>query len=304
MCSGRVQEIRADIQKLKLKELQLSMNRFFWNLSVFFRHPLDVLKVLWRQIRTSREIILDKELVIPFDNQQIIGNPVNSGIAYEIFRRGIWEFTTTKKFKSSISSGMCVVDVGGATGYFTLLAARRVESQGRVVTFEPIPNQMELLKRNVDHNGYSNVTISSFGLFDHNRTIVLEKPGKKSRLAAQKSEPSQEDILIECRKFDLLREEMDLPKVDLIKMDIEGAELSALKGMRQTLTDDKPIIILEIHPENLGAFGHNIGDLLSFLKGLSYEVHPIDCTGKMLRAVAHGDAKDNIHVCCMVKSGR
>ena len=202
--------------------------------------------------------------------------------------------------KCIISKGDCVVDVGAAGGYFALIAAKR---GAKVIAFEPIPDLRLLLERNLEKNGYKNCVVSEFALLDENTTRILSKPGVKSRISNKKKSISRnkEDLLIECRRFDEIRYDLNSPKIDVVKMDIEGAEYHALLGMSDTLLKDHPRLLIELHPNLFSEFGYTVKDIFSFLEGLGYSISPVDVSQTTFTSIRRGEVLDNIVVYCVKK---
>ena len=84
-----------------------------------------------------------------------------------------WEKTTTEKFKEVVRQGDVILDLGANMGFFTLLAARLTGHQGRVYSFEPNPTNYGLLLKNLEINGYSNVTVIQKAISNHTGTEKL-----------------------------------------------------------------------------------------------------------------------------------
>lgn len=109
-----------------------------------------------------------------------------------------------------------------------------------VVAFEPMPHNFSALEMNLDHYKCTNVKTYNAGLSDHEGLIKLVKAGGKS---FQYKVPigSEGDIPMPCHKLDTL----DLSNVDLLKLDVEGHELEALRGALETIKRCKPVIVIE-----------------------------------------------------------
>lgn len=204
---------------------------------------------------------------------------------------GRYERETTNLFKRLIRRGMVVVDVGAHVGYYTLLAARLVGPEGKVYAFEPEPENYATLQKNVGTNGYGNVTLVPRAVSDRTDKVKLFLssqgndrhsiyPNPRSCLR----EPSIEVATINLDEF--LAAEGRL-HVDLIKMDIEGAELLALQGMHQLLSRSNDVkLIVEFAPVNLQASGFAPGGLLERLVALGFTLTSIEEDGSLNRLEA------------------
>ena len=220
----------------------------------------------------------DRDVVVACQgSRMLVRNPRRSVIGRSIYLNGYWEPEETERVVRETKPEMTVLDIGADVGYYTLLFARLVGKQGRVLAFEPIPKAREYLARNVSMNEYRNITILDFALFDRAGVVCLEAPFRLSRLNLAKQAESQDDVQVEMKVFDDWSAAEGIARVDLLKVDVEGAELGVLRGMRRRLESDRPVLIIEIHPEQLGAFGHSSAELVEFLASLGYtRLEPID----------------------------
>ena len=157
--------------------------------------------------------------------------------------RKTWEELTTDLFKEVVKEGNVVVDLGANIGYYSLLAARLVGSKGRVYAFEPEPTNYSLLLKNIELNGYHNIipvskavsnAVGTVRLFLDNQDTgahTICEPGKKGK-----------PIEVESVTLDEFFKDRE-PRIDVIKMDIEGAEMSALVGMDRILKENNDLRI-------------------------------------------------------------
>ena len=268
-----------------------------WKIRKALVTPWSSIMFLINKIKNQQIHLVDSEIKIPFDGQLYIGNPIMSGIARSILKTGYWEYLTTQKFKQIIKKDDCVVDVGAAGGYFTLVAAKRA---AKVIAFEPIPDLNLLVKRNVKINRYENCTVSDFALLDENCVKLMEKPGAKSRISLTKTvEPScEENLQVECRRFDEVILSLHGSEVNVVKIDIEGAEYPALLGMYDTLVRDHPKLLIELHPSLFPEFGYKIEQIFDLLESLEYAIFPVDSSHSKLDLIKSGKILDNIVIYC------
>lgn len=171
----------------------------------------------------------------------------------------VHEKATTDLFKKTVKNGDVVVDLGANIGYFSLLASRLTGSQGKVFSFEPEPKNYNYLKKNIELNNYNHAQPFQKAVSDKNGTTKLficdydtghhtinKQDGiqaySRGRIVKERS------IDIETVALDnFLKERTN--RVDVIKMDVEGAEMLALSGMDRVLKDNKDIkMIAEFFP--------------------------------------------------------
>jgi FkbM family methyltransferase len=242
--------------------------------SMLYRHPLLVHLCNKYLLQPS---LPNEDLVLSWDDQLILlENPRHNVISQEIFLKGVWEPAVTEYVCPRIKPGMTVIDVGADTGYYTLLFARRVGRVGKVIAFEPIPSARETLERNISLNDYTNITVCDFALFSSNSLMVLEAPRELSRIDPRKTKNEKTGIQIQTKSFDECVSQLNIQRIDLVKIDVEGAELDVLYGMRHSLEKYHPALLVEVHSHYLTHFGYTTEDLGGFLDDMKYGLHPVD----------------------------
>lgn len=150
----------------------------------------------------------------------------------------------------SIRAGETVIDCGAFIGEFTLYAAAAAGPSGRVIAFEPDPAIYKRLLKNIELNGFKNVTVVNKGLWsaDGAMKFVGNDVDGYSFIAATDN-PAAIEVPVVSLDGEL--ERLGVKKVDFIKMDVEGAEIEALKGAARTLKGNNAgIAIASYHPVN------------------------------------------------------
>ena len=173
--------------------------------------------------------------------------------AYAINR--VHEESTTALFQKILKEGDVVVDLGANIGYFTLLAAKLVGKKGKVYAFEPEPRNYQYLTRNIQLNRYDNVVASQKAVADKPGTVKLficpydtghhtiQKYGGIQAYRPDFVDEKKEFVEVEqVRLDDFLRGKTS--EINVIKMDVEGAEMLALAGMEQLIRENKNLIML------------------------------------------------------------
>ncbi len=185
-----------------------------------------------------------------------------------------YEPETTRLVLSALEMGQTFVDVGAHVGYYTLLAARAVGSTGRVYAFEPAPDNLSLLSRNIQVNGCDgNVTLVPKAVSDKSghRPLFLseEDSGTNSIFPSPLVRTASVDV--ETTTLDAYFEQEGWPPIHLMKMDIEGGEKAALEGMGGLSRRNPSLkLILEFGPSNLAAGAISPDDLFQSLRGLGF----------------------------------
>jgi FkbM family methyltransferase len=194
---------------------------------------------------------------------------VSLGIA---IRRG-YERHLTRRMLRYLTPGAVFVDVGANIGYYTLLAASRIRPSGRVVAFEPNGANVVLLGRSLRHNGFDGVTIIGKALSDRDGLVAFgtDDTNGEISLTSDARHPMQVETV---RADDVLAAE---PRIDVVKMDIEGAEALALRGMTEVLRRHRPILFVEFSPEALRVIsGVEPAQLLDLLRDHGYGIAVVD----------------------------
>jgi FkbM family methyltransferase len=174
-----------------------------------------------------------------------------------------YEPQTLSVFRNLIKVRKNFVDIGANVGLFSSIAA---ENGLHVTSFEPHPKIREVLKSNLHGR---NAKIYPYGLSNassEEKLFISDEPGSHSL-----SLESEEFVPIEVKALDELISE----KIDLVKIDVEGAEMNVLKGMNGLLQNFKPDIIIEVDEEHLKRFGNTATDLFSFLENIGYKYKKI-----------------------------
>lgn len=205
---------------------------------------------------------------------------------------GQYEFETVSYFKRVIKPGMICLDIGANVGYHTRLFARLVGLEGRVIAFEPHSVAYEFLKDNVQ--GLHNVTVLNLAASDHEGTMplydIVAIGSAASSLALHQSKMELAESLhqehyrrassrklvrtysVRVSTVDNVLPMLGIRGVDLVKIDVEGAELGVIQGMTKTLQQSpSAIIVFELNPLCLESFNTGPNDLFELLEGIGYK---------------------------------
>ncbi|MEW6125115.1 MAG: FkbM family methyltransferase [Pseudomonadota bacterium] len=164
-----------------------------------------------------------------------------------------YEPVETAFVRAQLREGGVFLDIGANIGWFTMLASTIVGERGHVHAFEPRKPTVDYLRRSVEANALSDlVTVHEVGLADKAGQWHLAwaqgttNPGS-SCLVADESAANLNTIAISLQKLD----DLELSKVDFVKIDIEGAEMLAMNGGSQTIARHRPVVMSELHPKQL-----------------------------------------------------
>lgn len=160
-------------------------------------------------------------------------------IQYSILTTGEWEPEETMALRGELRRGDVVYDIGANVGYFTLLAAQMVGAEGHVYAFEPNPPTMARLRHNVELNHLSNVTLLATALGNEHGSVSFSAVGGANSGASTLRSGMDGAAMTEVpiARLDSVIADNDLRPPNVVKMDIEGAEFMAMRGMDATFAE-------------------------------------------------------------------
>ena len=244
-----------------------------------------------RAFRNLRDMIYNmvrptQEMVIAIQNVRMVVDPNQSGVVPDLLRDGIFERCETALVRSLLSEGSVVVDVGSNIGYYTLIAAGIVGNSGRVYSIEPEPENYKYLEKNVTLNGFTNVVLIKKALSDRSETqhLYLNEDNTGGHHLADMGDGAP-SVTVETITLD---EYFGFapPKVDLVKMDIEGYEPFAFRGMHSTLkANPSARLILDYYPEMIQKAGTSPDKFLDLILASDFRTSLInEVTQKVVAA--------------------
>jgi len=160
----------------------------------------------------------------------------------EIYLDDIYHMKTLRR-------GMNIVDVGSHIGTYTILAAEKVDKKGKVISIEPEPKNYKQLLQSIKLNNYQNVIPVNTALSDHEGFEKLYLSPFSWGHSLLFKENATSSIEVPTKTLDNLLEELNFKRIDIIKIDAEGAEMPILKGAKTTLkaNPNMKIIIASYH---------------------------------------------------------
>jgi len=192
--------------------------------------------------------LLPKNLIIPIIQGEIRGYKWIIGSGVNGYWLGSYELKKVSLFIKTIKDKKLKViyDIGAHVGYYTLISSKCVGDKGIVYSFEPNPQNIFYLKKHIEINKINNVSIIERAVSNFIGTVNFDITSNTSTgKIADKGVPIQ-SITIDYFVF---KNNNNPPEI--MKIDIEGAELDALKGAKETITKFHPIIFLSLHSGDL-----------------------------------------------------
>ncbi len=234
----------------------------------------------WKGLRAlghflRRRLYADRWVLIEdFDGDLRFYCHLNEHIGSFMYWRGAYSWNQLRVLAPILKDGMVFVDAGANQGELTLFVAKRLP-HGRVVAFEPITEMFQRLQRNLEVNGFDNAILSNSGLWSEPTTREIYWRGSAAPdgsfneglgtlfPTAECAAVVQE---IQCATLDAFLGDHGIQRVDIMKLDVEGAELHVLQGAKDTIERCRPTVLLEVDRSNCRAAGVEPDALLDFLR--------------------------------------
>ena len=165
-------------------------------------------------------------------------------------------------------------DLGANIGLHTFFLKSQCKKLD-IIAFEPSPSCINYLELSIKYNNISGIRLEKIALSDTNGMLDFYNWGEEGSADSLKDtdrvpNATPNIIQVPTKRMDDIE---DLPDITVIKMDCEGAEIPILKGAKQTLSKNRPFILLEFHPKNKAAFGITTEDIFNFLSESEYSLY-------------------------------
>lgn len=180
---------------------------------------------------------------------KIVIDPKNGFVDEVIYTNGVYEPDILQVIKNNLKSGDIFIDIGANIGQHSLFSASIVGNNGRVILFEPIPKLVTQIKESLSENSeINNITIHNVAASNtKDKAKIKLRPNNIGGSSLHHHDKDFETVTIKTIPADDLL--LDLPKVNLIKIDTEGHEIEVLHGLQKTLKKYTPKIIIEFSPK-------------------------------------------------------
>lgn len=193
-------------------------------------------------------------------------------IRHELANTGVWEAGETANLVELLAPGMTFLDIGAHVGYFSIIAGRIVGPLGLVLAFEPEPRNFELLRANAWQNGLTNVACFPWAVSDTTGFTELHvserNTGDNRIFAGGEDRPTTTVHSVALDSLTVLR-----PPLDVVKIDVQGAEEAVIRGMERLLAGSPRIVLsVEFWPYGMKLFGSEPRDVLAYYRTLDFQV--------------------------------
>lgn len=241
------------------------------------------IQILDNEVRmmTRREKLI---LVFPRNDKRIVTLEI---LNFKNFEGVFFDF-----YLDVIKNAEVVFDIGANIGWHDLCAAK-LNSKIKVFSFEPIKETFGYLLKNIEINNLINIIPNNIGLSNKNSTASFFIDPEHSGSASEKkiTENNTKRIKVVLKKLDDYCQKNRIDKIDLIKCDVEGAELFVLKGGIKVLKELKPIILIEMLRKWSKKFGYHPNDIIDLMNSLDYHCYTFE--GRKLKKIKTITEKTN-----------
>jgi FkbM family methyltransferase len=194
---------------------------------------------------------------------------------------GLYEELETALLKNIAKSSKTIFDVGANVGYYSVILGLNLNEQQNLYAFEPIKSSFTQLERNLKANSLEEKTNAfNIALSDKTGTIELYIPMKSgsSATSARLLHPEEENRIeiVESQTLDCFVSENAISSCDLLKIDVEGAELQILQGAIKTIDKFKPVIFTELLRKWSAAYAYHPNDVINLLGNLNYNCFSVN----------------------------
>jgi len=193
------------------------------------------------------------------------------GINRDLFLYGGREPSSTEIYRKQLSPGMTIVDVGANIGYYVLIEARALGTSGKIYAIEPAPKNFEMLQANLEINSFGReIESHNLAISDSVGKVQFEIAGASNHHRLSVNGSGANTIEVEATTLDVL---LAGKKIDMVRMDAEGAEWVILRGMRGILAGNQPLkMFIEVHPKLIREYRGDLDEWLEMLADSNFDV--------------------------------
>ena len=218
-------------------------------------------RVIWRTTRSNRVVIDGHDLQLDLGDALALSS-------------GGYAHSEKDWYEANVRAGDIVVEAGANLGYFSLILAKLVGPQGRVIAYEPDPMLAALVRRNAAVNGYTNITVRQAACSDAaGRAMFYRSPVSTGDNRLFPHGPDDDSFEVELVRLDDDLAALGVETFDLLKMDIQGAEPLAMQGLSRFLSEAPPRkMLIEFMPSGMLGMGNDPRAMIELIRASGYEI--------------------------------
>jgi FkbM family methyltransferase len=214
-----------------------------------------------------------------------IGNGIAKGLKFNNAESspelalGTYEVPIQNIFAQHLKTGAVFYDIGANVGFFSIVAAKLVGDSGKVIAFEPGKDNAQAIRHNGALNNFKQIEVIEKAISNNSGSgqLLLAKYSGGHALATADAPPDLAgEITVDVVSIDDLIAQKLIEPPNFVKVDVEGAELDVLKGMKETIKTYQPTIIYEVDDGDRTAYERKYQELADFMHSLDYKVTPTE----------------------------
>lgn len=239
---------------------------------------------LYKKFFKPYRLFRGKSAICRYDENLKMKVDIDEWIQQHVYFFGVYDPVNINYVKSQLKTGDYFFDIGANVGCFSLTASRSVGEEGKVYSFEPVKKVYDRLNENIKLNELRNVTTVPKAVYQENTTLrfyIASQENLGMSSIREHDTMSGEVEEMEAISLDNYIRENNIGRADFIKMDIEGAEFFALKGMTETLRNLRPLLMIEISKNVLKDEAERL-EIFRFFRNYDYEKYIISEEGKLI----------------------
>ncbi len=203
------------------------------------------------------------------------GLRIEMGPDTDRFLAGDYERPVQEALERIVRSGDVCYDIGANLGFFSLFLGRSVAGGGLVYAFEPVPRNASMIERNADLNGIENIRVMRMALSgeDGKGNLLLARHVGGAMLREAGTPPDLAgSMVVATARVDTLVDRQEIRPPNVVKIDVEGAEMAVLLGMERTLQRWAPRVVMEFDDPTEDGCESKLSGCRRFLQDLGYRV--------------------------------
>lgn len=190
---------------------------------------------------------------------------------------GTYEPDTTKAVTDHCKPGWVVCDIGAHHGYFSLLMSKIIGARGYCFAYEPFSENYDCIVKTIQANSLTNITVEQLAVSNQSNLKVFQTIPQEStmgrivnNIALGETHRFEEAAIVKTTSLDDYFKNCGFPRIDMIKIDVEGAESQVIEGAQSILNNYTPILIMEIHACGKDDLARH--PILIYLEGIGYQI--------------------------------
>ncbi|MBL4862663.1 MAG: FkbM family methyltransferase [Crocinitomicaceae bacterium] len=255
--------------------------KLLFKITSFRKHYYGLYKRVFKPFSLFKGLVITSS----YDNDLKIKLNIDDCIQQQIYFLDFYDKRGINFLKKHLKKGDGFIDIGANIGSYSLIASKLVGEHGKVHAFEPIEDVYNRLLFNVQLYDLENVTTCKKAIYETKDLLKFfvsshENLGMSSIFHHDTESGHMERV--EAISLDEYVSALNIEKINLIKIDIEGAELFALKGMQNTIKKFRPIIVMEISEDVLQNSSIKSTDVIDFMEEFDYSRCAINQNGEQI----------------------